>query len=363
MKKKISKRALFIKAIISAAFFWILISFVQTNELIAIFSRINWYYFALSFALLPVMLFVSCMKWKMVLDLNEKTIPFWVLIRIYLIGYFFSNLLPSTVGGDVVRSYYSGKKIDNQSFAAIAIFIERFSGVFFLFLLVLFSPLFKADLYSNAYIYIPSILSLVFISITLCIWWMSKPFELPNRIVRLFFSLLYRLCSSIGSSKLTQLIEKVESVYNKILEKLEKLRKELGNAVQIIKRDKFLFLRITGATVLFYFLTWINVYIAFLAFDVRPEFLGICAIVPTVLFVAQIPVTLLGNLGFYESVFVFYFLLIGVSGAETLAMGLLLRLKMLSLGGAGYLVYLFYSHTKNINEEVENISRSRESVR
>lgn len=116
-------------------------------------------------------------------------------------------------------------------------------------------------------------------------------------------------------------------------------------------------MKLVGVTILFYLLTWVNVYIAFRAFGVMPDFLGVCALVPTVLFVAQIPVTLLGNLGFFESIFVVYFLFLGIPGAETLAMGLLLRLKMLTIGGIGYLVYLSYGNTRYVGEEFELIDQ------
>lgn len=44
----------------------------------------------------------------------------------------------------------------------------------------------------------------------------------------------------------------------------------------------------------------------FKAFNVEVD--KICAIVPAFMLVVHIPVTLLGNLGYFESVFVFYFL-------------------------------------------------------
>ena len=355
MKKKMSKRALLIKALMSGAFFWILISFVQTNQLVQIISRVDWLYLTLSLVLSPVMLCVSCLKWKMILDLQERKISFFRLIRIYLIGYFFSNLLPSTVGGDVARSYYSGKIINNQSFSAIAIFIERFTGVFFLFFLVILAPLIKTDLYRSPYIYIPSIGAFVLLIIIFWIWRVQNPLALPHRLAQWSFLFLFKFVSFPG---LISVIEIVEKKYQAVYRRLEKLHDELGTAVTTIRRDRSLFVRIISVTVLFYLLTWLNVYLAFMAFGVKPEIIGICALVSTVLFVAQVPVTLLGNLGFFESVFVFYFMLIDIPAAETLAMGLLLRLKMLAIGGVGYLVYLSYSDAKYIGEEFEQLEQS-----
>lgn len=68
----------------------------------------------------------------------------------------------------------------------------------------------------------------------------------------------------------------------------------------------------------------------------------LCALVPTILFVAHFLVTLLGNLGFFESVLVFYLLLIGIPSPASLAMELLLRMKMLLIGIVGFFVYMAY---------------------
>lgn len=357
MKKANSKFKLLIKGVISVAFFWVLFSFVQTDELLEIFKDINYFYFFLSFALIPLMIIVSCLKWKIILNLKAEEIPFLKLIRIYLIGYLFSNLLPSTVGGDVVRSYYSGKLINNQSFSAIAIFIERFSGVFLLFFLVLFTPMLQNNLYALSYFFIPSVGAFFLISIIIWIWRVQNPLDLPARIVRIFFLWSYKSTSFANLSTFSLLIKRFESYCRKIHNRLEKLDFELRVAVKTIQKDRSVFWRIIFVTILFYFLTLLNVYVAFLAFGVSVDFLKICAIVPTALFVAQIPVTLLGNLGFFESVFVCYFLFIGIPGAETLAMGLLLRLKMMTIGGAGYLSYISYSGVKYGNEELEKLQK------
>ena len=145
--------------------------------------------------------------------------------------------------------------------------------------------------------------------------------------------------------------------------KLTRFHEELSGAVAVIRRDRILFSKIVAITVFFYFLTWVNVYISFRAFGVQPDFLAICALVPTIMFVGHLPVTVLGNLGFFESVFVFYFLLLQIPPAETLAMGLLLRLKMLSLGVVGYLVYLSYKvHRSSELEELKEFAGRKKNA-
>ena len=130
------------KFIVSLAFFSVLLSFVRGNELVAVFQKVSWSWFIFSFGITMILLAASCAKWKIILDLKGKPLSYWELFKIYLIGYFFSNILPSTFGGDVVRSYYSGKILENQAYAAVSVFVERLSGVFCLFLLAAIGPFF-----------------------------------------------------------------------------------------------------------------------------------------------------------------------------------------------------------------------------
>lgn len=340
MKKK--KKILLIKAITSIAFFAVLLSFVQGRELFAIFSRINWFYFTLSFMMVPVMLVASCLKWKILLDAGGHNVSFSRLIAFYLVGYFFSNLLPSTVGGDVVRSFYAGKEINNQPYAAVTVFIERFSGILFLLVLVILAPLCRPSFYGNAYFVIPALCSLFLLSAVIWVWRVKEPLVLSKALMSYVFGRLNGISERVQSVLLQKFLAFMEHLFHNFFLRFEKFSRELGKALQFIHRDRVLLCKLIALTMFFYFLTWLNVYLAFLAFGKKIDFLALIALVPTIMFVAHLPVTVLGNLGFFESVFVFYFLSIGVPGAETLAMGLLLRLKMLSLGGVGCVVYMLH---------------------
>jgi uncharacterized protein (TIRG00374 family) len=338
-----------IKLVVSCTFFFILFSFIQGNELLAIFRRIDWLYFSLSYSLIPVMLAASCLKWKVVLGERAGHVSFLQLLRIYAVGYFFSNLLPSTVGGDVVRSYYAGRLLGSQSYAAVSIFVERFTGILVLFFLVAAAPLLSPELYAIPYVWIPSCAGVALLCISCYLCLAVNPLALPRRILNLILGGLHAVASRSGSESAKRMVCSVEDTSVVFLKKLQKVREELELAIATFRRDRMYLLQVAGLTIVFYFLTWVNVYVSFRAFGVDPDFLAVCALVPAILFAAHLPVTLLGNLGYFESVFVFYFLLIGIPGAETLAMGILLRLKMLTMGVIGYIVYLFYSQDRELD--------------
>lgn len=363
MSGSFSKSAYLIKAAVGFAFLAVLSSFVQGNELLSLLTRIDWLYFALSFLLVPVMLSTSCLKWKMLLDVREPKIPFFSLLRIYLIGYFFSNLLPSNVGGDVVRSFYAGRLINSQAYAAVSVFVERFSGILFLILLVIVSPLFRPGLYASPYVLVPAAGAAVLLGVIVWVWMVRDPLRLPERIMEGLFAALHGVIDRTGMLSARPAVQWGERLSARIFSTVARFHEELTRAVTVIRHDRRLFVGIITVTVFFYFLTWVNVYISFRAFGVAPDFLAVCALVPTIMFVGHLPLSVLGNLGFFESVFVFYFLLIQIPPAESLAMGLLLRLKMLSLGAVGYLVYLSYKqHRAHELELLQEFARRKKDA-
>ncbi|MHB8788731.1 MAG: lysylphosphatidylglycerol synthase transmembrane domain-containing protein [Desulfobulbaceae bacterium] len=359
---KMSSATFLVKTVISVVFFAVLVSFVRGNELLARLDQVDWFYFSLSFLLVPVMLSTSCLKWKTVLDVREPKIPFFTLIRIYLIGYFFSNLLPSNVGGDVVRSFYTGRLINSQTYAAVSVFVERFSGILFLILLVIFAPLLQHRLYGTPYVYVPAAAAGALLLVIGWVWTVRDPLRLPAALSNMLFAGLKKYGERSGVPALLKIVLYGERISLALFRKLTLFHGELSRAVAVIRKDRVLLVKIIALTVFFYFLTWLNVYVSFLAFGVHPDFLAVCAVVPVIMFVGHLPVTLLGNLGFFESVFVFYFLLVDISPAGTLAMGLLLRLKMMSLGAVGYLVYLLYKYRRTQElEQLETFARQRQA--
>ncbi|MBI4091297.1 flippase-like domain-containing protein, partial [candidate division WWE3 bacterium] len=60
------------------------------------------------------------------------------LFRLYFIGSFFNNFLPTSIGGDVFKAYKLGKYINDNSRAIASTFMERFSGVVALFLFAIY---------------------------------------------------------------------------------------------------------------------------------------------------------------------------------------------------------------------------------
>lgn len=92
------------------------------------------------------------------LDMKEAT-------YLTFIGYFFNNFLPTSVGGDLVKAYYAGKKSNKKAAAFAGIFMDRFLAAVPLTLIPAFTLIFYSYRIDNkaliAVVYIFFFLSLV----------------------------------------------------------------------------------------------------------------------------------------------------------------------------------------------------------
>ncbi len=89
--------------------------------------------------------FVSSVRWQMLARPLGLERPLSQLVGFYFIGMYFNLLLPTSVGGDVVRAWYLDGQSGNRLNAFISVFLDRLCGLWILLLLaclgVLMSPL------------------------------------------------------------------------------------------------------------------------------------------------------------------------------------------------------------------------------
>ncbi|MDM8541036.1 lysylphosphatidylglycerol synthase transmembrane domain-containing protein [Desulfococcaceae bacterium HSG9] len=335
-------KTIIIKVALSATFFFILFESIPGAKFRIRLNQIDLFFLTLSLLVIPAVIFTNCLKWKILVEQQGQPVNFFYLLRIYFIGYFFSNLLPSNVGGDVVRALYLGRHIKDKSLAAVSVFIERLSGIFLLMVLTVVAPLMKPSLYHHIYIILPAIGAFIFIILINRMGKMRNPLKVPRRLARHIFLPVHKHNNIKHGNFIINVFKKLEHYGEKAFLKTDAFHKKLMQALTYLKNDKLLLGRVVMLTFFFYGMTWVNIYVSFRAFGVRPDFIAISAVTPVAMLVAMVPVTMLGNLGFTEGVYVVFFSLIGMDYSASLAMSMLLRLKMLLMGSVGMIFYLMH---------------------
>ena len=84
---------------------------------------------AAGFGVCLLALVARTLKWKRILRRMEIRIPFWRLLEVYTISYWFSTFLPGSLGGDVYKVYDLARATDKKIRPALAVVIERLTGV------------------------------------------------------------------------------------------------------------------------------------------------------------------------------------------------------------------------------------------
>lgn len=285
------------------------------------FSRIQIPWLLASIALSVTMVGASCFKWRILLCLQKQELPFFTMLRIYFIGYLFSNLPTSNLGGDMVRSYYAGERIQNHGDAAVSVFLERFTGLLLLLLLAMLGPLVQPELYRHPAIIIPVCIATLLLVVIVVLIFTDKPLNWGE---------------AIGQATAGRL-PVIGPLFTKIMGKVRGFHGKLRLATTALLRQPVFLLPVIGLTVLFYAATWLNIYISFKAFDVDPSWIGILAVTAVSMLAGILP---LGGFGLIEFSMIYYFSLAGFATDDSFAMSFLLRLKVILLGTVGLFFYL-----------------------
>lgn len=334
---RMPKRA--IKAAVSVAFFYVLYRWVRGYDFASVLHNFRPLYFVLSLLIVPVMLSTSCAKWKVLLDAQGCRVSFLELIRFYMIGYFFSNILPSNVGGDIVRLFYAGHRVGSHGHAAASIFLERFTGILLLLALVVGAPLLRPSLYGYPAVWIPALGAGVLLAAFLLMLRMKNPF---TWIFSRLAGLVRRSLGGVLPARIPALrkaLLKTEALFQRMIRKAESFHDKLALGVHALRTSRLVWWKVVVLTFLFYMLAGVNVYLAFATFGPAPDLASVISVLPTAMIVAMVPVTL-GSLGIAETSYVYFFHLLAMSPANTAAMALFLRLKLILLGLLGFVVYL-----------------------
>ncbi len=90
---------------------------------------INLWIFAASLGIwvLSQMIFVA--RWLLLLRVQSIYIGFWTAFRLHLLGIFYNNCLPTSVGGDLIRAWYVTTHTDKKLEAALSVFVDRIVGL------------------------------------------------------------------------------------------------------------------------------------------------------------------------------------------------------------------------------------------
>jgi glycosyltransferase 2 family protein len=280
--------------------------FDKTVELVA---NPHWPFLWLCVALTPPLILTSVWRWLILLRARGVDTPFGLLLRIYVIGTFFNQIAPSTIGGDVYRVHGGGRHSIPTHVAAASVFVDRIIGlsatVFALVLSWLFVAFWTGEF---RWLVVAGALTLV---LGATLWW----------VVVVKTESLYQSRSGRTRGKLLAGMAK----WHAAVQEYRKHPASLAAAIAL----SGLFLVLSG----------LNFWFAAMAFQTDVEMGRVFLIVPSILTLGSLPVSV-GGWGLQELSAAVVFDSAGFAASLGLSAALLIRGKNVLLAIVGGCLYL-----------------------
>ena len=324
MKRKIFSVS---QIIITVALLFYLAKKVNISQAIDVMKQANIFYLLASGLLFLIFLMVGNWRWKILLDARGQKFSYGYLMKVYFVSWFFNNILPTTVGGDVFRVAYTSKKDDATgkrftSPALAAAFVDRFIGFIglFFFASLASSALFLTGMGKNHYLLFNIIGFFLLIIIMLAVF--------SDKVHQLFSRIFSRI-------KIFNLGERFERAYSEI--------KEYRQVKTKLVYSFLLSLIIQALLGLVWFLIAKGV-------SVGVSVLHYFLYIPVIGVITMLPVTV-GGLGMRENLFVKIFsTILNVAREKATAISLLYLIVNLIFALIGGFVFLFFKREAQLSK-------------
>ena len=280
----------------------------------------------LSVLILFVLNLSSSIKWYMLLRSRGIVIELWRVYAFYNIGRFFNLILPTSLGGDVVRIFQLSKFTGKSHTAAASVIVERFTGMLTLMAVAAIAVVLNLRLFNQKWLSIALLCGIVLLA---SLAWL------------IFDKNSFNLFQKIFGSKI--------KIVNKIFTKIDKIRKPIFE----FKNDRKAMTWAIINSLIFQLLAVINVWLSALAFGDELTFISLLIAVPVILFIMNIPFSI-GGIGLMEFAYVFTLPLFGASASLALSTVLLIRAKSILDSVLGGIFYLALNKNETSVKEIIN---------
>jgi uncharacterized protein (TIRG00374 family) len=99
------------------------------GNLVDIFQQMNLWIFAATLGIFTFGHIIIGLRWWLILRTQDIHIRPWMAIRLYFLGWFYNNFMPSSVGGDLIRAWYITRHTEKRFEAVLSVFVDRAIGL------------------------------------------------------------------------------------------------------------------------------------------------------------------------------------------------------------------------------------------
>jgi uncharacterized membrane protein YbhN (UPF0104 family) len=260
--------------------------------------------------------YVAACRWWVILRHHNLSIRLLATVRISLIGTFFNQLLPSSIGGDVVRAWYVYRNGYSKKIAVITVLSDRIYGMLLLACLaIIFFPVLVYFSVSNKALIVVGVLIMGASSALIAAFWLDC---LPGWMQRWAF------IRHLGS---------------------------LSEATRAITADRRAVVPLLGLSFLIHAITILATLVLLAAVAPQHNLLLCAALVPVITLMAMVPVSIAGW-GVRESIMIYGLGLANVPREAALIVSILIGLSLAAVGLLGGLTWLLQNNSDKPRQSV-----------
>ena len=310
-----SKLAFILKLLVSLSLLGLLFLLARNNflKIGQLLKHTNMSVFGLALSLFLLTVGLMAYRLGIILTAQKASVGVRELFSLTLIGYFFTNFMPSSVGGDLIKGYYISQKVNSKMTSYIAVFIDRVMGVFSLTLIASIAMLIMRRDIEHPFIFW-AVAALLLGCIVFVLALLNK-------------RVLKKVANSLGLGRLLRLL------------KVEALIKRAYGAMGVYTTHKKAISKALGLSLFTHFTAFFCVYLLVVSLGAYVPFVKIFLIMPVIIVLCMLPVTMNG-LGLREWAFVLFFSP-NIGDAAALSLSLLYLAMFLLTSLIGGIIYLF----------------------
>jgi uncharacterized membrane protein YbhN (UPF0104 family) len=121
--------SLIFRIIIAVLACWFLYRKIDPDQVAEAFNRLQVSTLVFAVLCFCIGLCLIGLRWWVFMRAQKIYVPFLLAIKLTFLGQFFTNFMPSAVGGDLLRAWYISKHTDKRLQAAIGVAADRLMGL------------------------------------------------------------------------------------------------------------------------------------------------------------------------------------------------------------------------------------------
>jgi glycosyltransferase 2 family protein len=301
-----------LRIVISAGLIIYLISsqFKDFKAISATLSGISIALILLSFSTIIYGIWITAFRWQTLLKTQGISLSVLSLASSTLIGVFFNNFLPTSIGGDVYRAYDVTKKTGFPMSSSVSVLVvERLSGIIASAMFAVAALFLGFTAIGGKSVIVPIV---IFLALSIIIFFLILN---PNKF---------------GLKKFAKKIKFLEKMFEKL--------KNVYNTFLSFKKYKLVIIKALFYSLTLQFAVVINYWLASKSLGINLDLTAFIFIVPIVSIISMLPISL-GGIGVREGSLVFLMVSLGAQNTKAAMCSLLLLAMALIMGVIGGLVY------------------------